>query len=848
MIGTFKLPLIDESVSGFGITEFGRFSMESFSSFTPGDTWTEEFWQEVYDTYQRPSEWLTLPTLVVGEQKIVMLHKVDDSDSNFCAFMVQGNYIVDWGDGSATQSYTSFTTATHLYDYNSAGLSSQTPTSFGYKQVIVTITPQSGQNLTRLDLNLKHPPINGVAFPVYSTGWLDIKMVGDKFTRIAIGSDLNGYVTYVSQNYLEMFEFVGPTSTSFVNPSYMFYNCRALRKVVSLDASNFTTVYRLFAGCNSLMTTPMLDLQNVTDTSDMFQLCRSIVTVPFYNLSNVTTSYGMFYVNYSLVSVPLFDLSNLIDGTNMFSNCFQLSSLPLFNLQSLVTGTSMFTGLISLESLPLFNLQSLVSANSMFSNANRLVDVPLFNLSNVTNASNIFSNCRSLESVPLFNLSNVTNASGMFAACYVLKIVPKFTFTNLTNAASMFASCYSLVNVPLLDLSNVTSASGMFSYCTSIITIPLIKFTTALKTIDNMFTNCYSLTTVPLLNFSGVTSASNLFYSCFSLTGSPAFDFGQLINASNMFTTCYALFKVPVFNMINVTNASYMFANCNSLQSITISNLSKVTDMTYMFYSCVSLSSMIFLSSLDTSLVTSGTFAFYNCNSLPYIPAFNFQSLTNASSMFLFLSTNSRFLPTKIQTTFDISNSRLSKISLEEAFTNLGNNVTSKTISIGGNWGADTPINKSCGTTIGSKTITLANTSSLAVGMYVSGTGISTPVAVTLQTGDNTITLNNHGLVNGKLVYLQTLVTTTGLSLKTPYYVVNSTTNTFQVSLTLGGSALTLTNDGTGTIYYVTIITAITTNANFTVDMSATATGTVTLSSRYLNTTLAVGKGWTVNG
>jgi hypothetical protein len=38
-----------------------------------------------------------------------------------------------------------------------------------------------------------------------------------------------------------------------------------------------------------------------------------------------------------------------------------------------------------------------------------------------------------------------------------------------------------------------------------------------------------------------------------------------------------------------------------------------------------------------------------------------------------------------------------------------------------------------------------------------------------------------------------------GLSRETVYYVVNKTTNTFKVSLTSGGAAVALTDDGTGT-------------------------------------------------
>ena len=70
--------------------------------------------------------------------------------------------------------------------------------------------------------------------------------------------------------------------------------------------------------------------------------------------------------------------------------------------------------------------------------------------------------------------------------------------------------------------------------------------------------------------------------------------------------------------------------------------------------------------------------------------------------------------------------------------------------------------------------------------------------ATTADTGD-TFTDAAHGLSNGDRVILVTLTTTTGASLLTPYYVVGATDNTFQLSETAGGSALTLASDGSAT-------------------------------------------------
>jgi len=66
------------------------------------------------------------------------------------------------------------------------------------------------------------------------------------------------------------------------------------------------------------------------------------------------------------------------------------------------------------------------------------------------------------------------------------------------------------------------------------------------------------------------------------------------------------------------------------------------------------------------------------------------------------------------------------------------------------------------------------------------------------DTGD-LVTASAHGLANGTVVVFQTKVTTTGLTTFVEYFVISSTTNTFQIAATYGGSAVALTTDGTGT-------------------------------------------------
>ena len=82
--------------------------------------------------------------------------------------------------------------------------------------------------------------------------------------------------------------------------------------------------------------------------------------------------------------------------------------------------------------------------------------------------------------------------------------------------------------------------------------------------------------------------------------------------------------------------------------------------------------------------------------------------------------------------------------------------------------------------------------------------------AVTCQNAAETITLATHGLIAGDVLQFAAVSMPAGLTAATNYYVINPTTNTFQVALTPGGSVEAFTTDGTSvtiTTQYANIIT-----------------------------------------
>jgi hypothetical protein len=78
------------------------------------------------------------------------------------------------------------------------------------------------------------------------------------------------------------------------------------------------------------------------------------------------------------------------------------------------------------------------------------------------------------------------------------------------------------------------------------------------------------------------------------------------------------------------------------------------------------------------------------------------------------------------------------------------------------------------------------------------GKALTTPFAVA---STDTLTSTAHGYANGDLVLLTALAGGTGLVVNDPYFVIGVTANTFQLSKTVGGTAVDILTDYTsGTV------------------------------------------------
>ena len=362
-----------------------------------------------------------------------------------------------------------------------------------YRVATVTITPQVANNLTSVNLFVKHNQ-SGLANG-YSTGWLDLAYAASTITTLTLGSGsttvVHNYLNRVRLNQLGLI-------SSFAS---LFSGLRNLENIeIASTITTVTNMNSMFSSCNSLQIVPLFDTASATNMSIMFASCSSLQTVPLFNTALVTDMSNMFNSCSSLQTVPLFNTSSINNMNSMFSSCSSLQTVPLFNTALVTNMSSMFSSCSSLQTVPLFNTASVTNMSTMFNICFSLQTVPLFNTALVTNMSTMFSSCRKLEKVPLFNTALVTNMSSMFSGCNTLQTVPLFNTALVTNMSTMFSGCSSLTAIPALVTSAVTTGNfnNMFATCNSLTRIEAkdFKFTFSVAScklsataLDEIYTN-----------------------------------------------------------------------------------------------------------------------------------------------------------------------------------------------------------------------------------------------------------------------------------------------------------------------------------------------------------------------
>lgn len=451
----------------------------------------------------------------------------------------------------------------------------------------------------------------------------------------------------------------------------------------------------------------------------------------------------------------------------------------------------------------------------------------------VTSVSYFLYGCGAISHITLpVSWGFITDASRLFGLCYSLtSIVLPASWGAITDVTSMFQSCYSLSQTLLpVSWGNITNASLMFSNCNVLHQITLPDSWGLITNTSSMFAYCYSLHAITLpASWGNITTTSSMFVTCDSLTSVnlPA-TWGSITTTANMFQNCKSLTSItlPAAFSAVLSDAPFMFAGCFSLK--TINNLhyfgsqTVQCNMNAILLECEFLQQNIVIGSLLTQITIQG--------SASYKSKINSLRLTNPGSLFAAMYVL-------------VNYTSLDETALELLINDLPFGLTSKILSITGS-SACNPITKSCILTAGSRSIAIADTTNLTVGMEVTGSSLNLNLGVTLVTTGNLISASNHGLDNGQAVYFTS--GTAGFSLFTMYYVINKTATNFQIATAPNGTAITITGNGISNMSYIPKIVSIVPNTSVLLDTPAFASQTVTAIFTVLKRSKLLSKGWTL--
>lgn len=236
------------------------------------------------DVYIRPADWLAMPTLSDGDDKIVLLVAVWENASNFISLKCRtsaGTYTIDWGDGNTSSGIVSNTQSDHAFDFT--GLSGST-FAYGYRQSIVTITADSG-NLERFNNNTQHASANNE----YSTGVLECNIASQTITNIGSAFSSTNVQTFP---FLERFEYIGTCNVT--NWTSTFYRAGIIDFKATATAATACT--SLFRESNVRYLTGAIGNGSCNGTS-IFHNTRNLETIGDFDISGLSIMTNGFFTS-----------------------------------------------------------------------------------------------------------------------------------------------------------------------------------------------------------------------------------------------------------------------------------------------------------------------------------------------------------------------------------------------------------------------------------------------------------------------------------------------------------------------------------------------------------------------
>lgn len=287
--------------------------------------------------YIPPADWPTLDDCAEGNIQLL----VNDTGVATYAFMCttnQGNYQIDWGDGTVL-SYESGVTAQHTYTVGSGK-----PCIRDYSVFKVIISPMNGGLLSfkalRHSLALQ-PQTPGILACVFNSSTLTD--LSDAFFATTFNCYLMEYAKILNGpklvNSTSMFRLCRSLKFVYLNnlpllteAGYMFHQCFSLQFMDISNLSALTVASRMFYGCSALQTVNIGNLPLLTATDSMFGLCVALPYADISGLTAVSNAASMFFSDFSLQEIKADNFAasaEAVDLSSAFRDCEQLTCLSM---------------------------------------------------------------------------------------------------------------------------------------------------------------------------------------------------------------------------------------------------------------------------------------------------------------------------------------------------------------------------------------------------------------------------------------------------------------------------------------------------------------------------------------
>lgn len=487
----------------------------------------------VVRSWRRPEYWPTVDEHTDVSNKATIVFGVPHYGT-YIAFAAEGDYTVDWGDGSGPVDYMSGDQAEKFYDYTSfqqpeGSIDPVTQMKYG----VITIYPTDPAiPITLLDLHRQHsfhsPITRGDgqrAVPVY-----EMKIALPALSVLRVASETG--IRHDSSLGFGLLESVELHLNNISAMDSLFYQCSRLKHIGVLRMDSAVTADYMFGSCLSLPGLPYSDTPMLEQAICMFYWCASLLSAPDYDMPKLLSCNSMFYICHSLVKAPALKTPLCEDFSWMYSECKALKEVPYMDTSSAHRLNGTFFECHSLIRAPEMDLSKAWNLNSLFWGCQRLISVKDYDFSSATDVSGLYGECRALESVPYLNFPVAINAASCLENCRTLDVFNGVNAPVAIEVASFFYGCTSMRYIRDINFPSAKRTASMLNDCLSLVEVTGLAMPVN-STGEFGFKGCYSLTRIQMTGCSQTMNLTNTFMSAEALnefyTNLPSSDFNGKI-------------------------------------------------------------------------------------------------------------------------------------------------------------------------------------------------------------------------------------------------------------------------------------------------------------------------------